>query len=568
MLESLFTPACADPVRWIETTLSFPLSVSPSAPGPVSLARQPWMREILIAFLDPAVEHLHMVMGTQTGKTTTCMLGAALLAEFDPLPLIWGMPTDDLAKKHASTRMVPFFEENPALARHLPAGRAATPLRLDMDVMSIYLTGVMTPAKVASTPAAYIICDEEAKFEHVKKSESHPVLLLEERTKSFPRRLLVHASTPNVEENIFWRGYLMSDRRKYFMPCPHCGAWITFEYSRDTVVWPEDATTEEAVRNAATYHCQECRAVITDTDKEAMLAAGEWRATNPHAPANRRGYHINSLYSHNVTIGEFAAAAWRCLHDPFPRQAWQNFMNSWCAQPWREYTVRVGDEAVRRLAADYLKGTVPTQEYWYIAVAYDPGQAQTHWVAAAIGHGGEMWVVDYGTILAIETDPATGRTGIAAHFDSLCWGTVRPDLGFVDSGDWTQTVYKECERHPCLTPTKGAATRTGTYALTPCKSSPVLDLLTYSDHQAKLELYGEMIARGNLSPLHIPSDAAPEFIAGLSGQTLEKRPSGPPRWKELPNDHYGDCLKLCRVSWWLHRPAFEPAEPQPPQPQP
>ena len=560
MLESLFTPACGDPAAWIESTLSFPLSVSPSAPGPISLARQPWMKEILAAFLDPTVEHLHMVMGTQTGKTTTCMLGAALLAEFDPLPLIWGMPTDDLAKKHAATRMVPFFEENPALARHLPGGRAATPLRLDLDVMSIYLTGVMTPAKVASTPAAYIICDEEAKFEHAKKTEAHPVLLLEERTKSFPRRLLVHASTPNVEENIFWRGYLMSDRRKYFMPCPHCHAWITFEYSRDTVVWPEDAATEEAVRNAAAYHCQECHAIITDAEKDAMLAAGEWRATNPHAPANRRGYHINSLYSHNVTIGEFAAAAWRCLHDPFPRQAWQNFINSWCAQPWREYTVRVGDEAVRRLAGDYLKGTVPTQQYWYIAVGYDPGQAQTHWCAAAIGQGGEMWVIDYGTILAIETDPATGRSGIAAHFDSLCWGTARPDLGFVDSGDWTQTVYKECERHRALTPTKGAATRTGTYALTPCKSAPTLDLLTYSDHQAKLELYGEMIARGNLSPLHIPSDAAPDFIAGLSGQTLEKRPSGPPRWKELPNDHYGDCLKLCRVSWWLHRPTFEPAE--------
>jgi hypothetical protein len=177
-----------------------------------------------------------------------------------------------------------------------------------------------------------------------------------------------------------------------------------------------------------------------------------------------------------------------------------------------------------------------------------------------------MWVVDYGTILAIETDPATGRSGIAAHFESLNWHGIRPDLGFVDSGDWTQTVYRECERHPALTPTKGAAARTGTYALTPTKNSPTLDLLTYSDHQAKLELYGEIIARGNLSPLHLPSDITPDFVAGLSGQTLEKRPTGPPRWKELANDHYGDCLKLCRVSWWLHRSAFEPASVPAPQP--
>lgn len=558
MLEALFTPVCEDPVQWIEGELSFPLSVSPSAPGPISLARQPWMREILGAFLDPTVEHLHAVMGTQTGKTTVCMLGAALLAQFDPLPLIWGMPTDDLAKKHASTRMIPFFEENEVLARHLPGGKAGSPLRLDLDVMAIYLTGVMTPAKVASTPAAYVICDEEAKFEHAKRNEAHPVLLLEERTKSFPRKLLVHASTPNVEDNIFWRGYLMSDRRKFFMPCPHCGAWITFEYGRDTVCWPEDAKDEDEVRNGAFYCCQECKGVITDEDKEAMLCAGEWRATNPAAPASRRGYHINSLYSHNVTIGEFAAAAWRCVHDPFPRQAWQNFMNSWCAQPWREYSVKVRDEAVLKLAGEYLKGQVPVDDYWFIAVGYDPGQSATHWAACVLGRGGEQWVIDYGTILSIETDAAAGKVGIAAHFESLSWGGVRPDLGFVDSGDWTQTVYVECLKHRALMPTKGSGSRVGTFALSTVKAVPGLDLLTYSDYQAKLELYGEMIARGNLAPLHVPSDVGKDFVAGLSGQTLERRANGPARWKEVAGDHYGDCVKLCRVAWWLHRSAFEP----------
>ncbi len=561
MLESLFTPVCTDPVEWVESRLSFPLSVSPSAPGPISLARQPWMREILAAFLDTTVEHLHMVMGTQTGKTTTCMLGAALLAEFDPLPLIWGMPTDDLAKKHATTRMVPFFEDNPELSRHLPGGKAEHPLRLDMDVMTLYLTGVMTPAKVASIPAAYIICDEEAKFEHAKKGEAHPVLLLEERTKSFPRKLIVHASTPNIEENIFWRGYMHSDRRKYYMPCPHCGAWITFEHGADRIVWPEDATTEEAVRNTAVYICQECGGAITDTDKETMLAAGEWRPTNPHAPANRRGYHINSLYSHNVTIGEFAAAAWRCRHDPFPRQAWQNFVNSWCALPWREYSVRVQDSQITALAGEYPRGTVPVKHYWYIIVCYDPGEKQTHWVATCVGAGGEMWVIDYGTILAIETDPAAGKQGIAHHFSTLQWGSIRPDFGYVDSGDWTMTVYAECEKAPALTPTKGADTRHGTYSVTPCKNSDTLNLVVYSDFQAKRELYGEIISQGRLSPLHLPGDITPDFIAGLTGQTLERRPNGAPQWKKLPNDHFGDCLKLARISWWVNRPYLEAPDP-------
>lgn len=560
MLEALFSPHCADPVRWIESNLVFPREVSPSSPGAVSLARQPWMREILSAALEPTTEHLHMVMGTQTGKTTTCLLIAALLTEFDPLPLIWALPTDPLAKKMSMTRLVPFIEGNPVLAAHLPGGKVATPLRYDFDVLTAYITGVMSPAKLAADAAAYIICDEEAKFEHAKKTEAHPVHLLAERLKSFPRHLMVHASTPNLEENIFWRGYLASDRRHYFMPCPKCGEWITFEYSKETVVWPKEADTEAAVRESARYRCK-CGALLDDADKAAMLQLGEWRPTNPSAPAGRRGYRINSLYSHNVTIGEFAAAAWLCQHDPFPRQAWQNFVNSWCAKPWVEYSTRVEDYHVQSKRGEYLKGTLPISSYYFIVVTYDPGQSQTHWVATAIAPGGDMWVIDYGTILAIDSDPVAGTVGIAAHFSSLSWQGHRPLLGLVDSGDWTETVYRECAKLPgVLTPTKGkAATGINTFGTTPLKVHPNLDLITYSDEVAKDELYGSIIARGELAELHLPSDTSSEFIRGLSGQVKEKKPSGRAEWKKLPADHFGDCVKLARVAWWYHRPNIEPA---------
>lgn len=557
MLESLFTPHCADPVRWVESNLIFPRECSPSTPGPISLARQPWMSEILSAVLDPSVEHLHMVMGTQTGKTTTCMLAAALLTEFDPLPLIWALPTDPLAKKMSMTRLAPFFEQNPLLASHLPGGKITSPLRYDLDVLTAYITGIMSPAKVASDAAAYIICDEEAKFEHAKKNEAHPVHLLAERLKSFPRHLMIHASTPNIEENIFWRGYLASDCRHYFMPCPKCGEFITFEYSNSTVVWPRECSTEAAVRAAARYKCK-CGALLDDADKAEMMSLGEWRPTNPNAPASRRGYRINSLYSHNVTIGEFAAAAWLCQHDPFPRQAWQNFVNSWCAKPWIEYSTRIGEKDIHKKRGEYLAGQLPVSAYYYIVVGYDPGQSVTHWVATAIGSGGEMWVFDYGEILSVESTPE--KLGISAHFSSLNWNGHRPMFAYVDSGDWTETVYRECSKFPGMTPTKGkGVSGINTFGKTALKAYPTLDLVTYSDTLAKDELYASIIARNELAEIHFPSDISADFVRGLSGQVKEKRPSGPARWKELPDDHFGDCVKLCRVSWWVVRPSIEPA---------
>jgi hypothetical protein len=171
-----------------------------------------------------------------------------------------------------------------------------------------------------------------------------------------------------------------------------------------------------------------------------------------------------------------------------------------------------------------------------------------------------MWVVDYGTILSVESDPLAGKIGVAAHFAALNWQGHRPLFGYVDSGDWTETVYRECSKLPGLTPTKGkGATGVNTFGVTALKAYPALDLVTYSDELAKDELYASIIARGELADLHLPSDVSSDFIRGLSGQVKEKKTSGKSEWKKLPDDHFGDCVKLCRVSWWQQRVNLEPA---------
>jgi hypothetical protein len=73
----------------------------------------------------------------------------------------------------------------------------------------------------------------------------------------------------------------------------------------------------------------------------------------------------------------------------------------------------------------------------------------------------------------------------------------------------------------------------------------------------KLELYVRMIARREMGPLYLPQDSSPDLLAGLSGQVLQKTRSGKREWKKIPGDHYGDCVKLARVSWWFKRGDFE-----------
>ena len=559
MLESLQTRVCHDPAAWVEQNLRFPPEVSPMRPGAVNLDRQPWMRQILHDVLDPGVEHIHLVMGTQTGKTTTCMLAAALLHEFEPLPMFWALPTDALAARHARAKMFPFWLENDCLRAGITNQREQLRVSaMNTGPLTIFFVGAREPSALAHTAAAFVIADEEAKYEHVKKNEAHPSLLLEKRTGAFPRHLMIHASTPNDETNIFWRGFQQSDQNLYHVPCPHCGHYQTLEFSRERVVWdhPDDGVTPEIVRETARYICCACGGAIRDEHKPDMLALGRWEPENPDAPAYRRGYRVNTLYSTTVSFGECAERFFLATRSNAPADHLQDFRNNYEALPFIHYSVKVGDESVAALLGTLPRGVLPA-DFHYLVVCYDPGQNQTHWVATAVGRGGEMWVVDWGTLLALETLPERGVVGVSAHFASLRWQGRRPDFGYVDSGDWTETVYRECDKTAgILTPTKGADSA-GTWNKTTLKNYPMLDLVTYSDFKVKLELYIRMIARNEMGPLHLPVDTTPDLIAGLSGQVLEQKRSGRKEWRKIANDHFGDCVKLARVSWWVQRQDYE-----------
>lgn len=557
MIEPLLKPVCSDPVEWVEGNLAFSPVTSPNRPGPISLAEQPWMREPLESFLDPSLQDLHLVMGTQTGKTTLCLLGTILLMQFDPAPLIWALPTDELAKRIFTTRLMPILRHNPCLRAWLPPEKEIKYTDLLLRPSPLYITGSRSPAKLASIPAAYIVIDEEAKIEHLSRNESHPVLLLTERTKSFARRLRVHASTPNTEANIFWQGFLRTDQRKFFVPCPRCGSYQVLEFNRETVRWdhPEGAeVTPESILRTARYYCQACHSALDDADLRDAMPRGEWRATAAGSP-RCRGYWLNSLYSPNVTIGEMALEWHNCSADN-ASERYQNFINSWLAQPYTPYALKIKDEAVASLRSDaYTRGKLPVaeDEIAYTVVCYDPGEKQTHWVACVITVTGGIYVLDWGTILGFVTDPASGRSGAFDHFRALSWakddgGVHLPDIGYIDSGDWTMQVYDECSiSGGVLMPTKGSPVQAGTWARSTPKSHPTLTLYTYSDYIAKRELYGERIAR-RTGGLVLPADADQELLDGLSGQMLEKRPDGRLRWKKVANDHFGDCIKLAQLS--------------------
>ena len=151
----------------------------------------------------------------------------------------------------------------------------------------LVLTGANSATGLRSMPARYVFLDEVDAYPASADEEGDPVTLAEARTTTFAhRRKVFMVSTPTVRGlSRIEREFEASDQRRYFVPCPHCGAmqWLKFDRLRWQKGRPETAE----------YHCEGCETPIAEHHKTAMLEGGEWRATAMAAdPTTQRWWAI------------------------------------------------------------------------------------------------------------------------------------------------------------------------------------------------------------------------------------------------------------------------------------
>jgi phage terminase large subunit GpA-like protein len=155
----------------------------------------------------------------------------------------------------------------------------------------LVMTGANSAVGLRSIPARYLFLDEIDAYPASADEEGDPITLAEARSLTFAhRRKVFLVSTPTTRGlSRIEREYEASDRRRFFVPCPHCGheLWLIFERLR----W--ETGQPETVR----YHCGDCEEPIGENHKPAMLAAGEWRATAKTSDPATIGFHLSALYS-------------------------------------------------------------------------------------------------------------------------------------------------------------------------------------------------------------------------------------------------------------------------------
>lgn len=422
---------------------------SAAMPGAWNNNITPYLVGIMDEFNNYETETIVFCKPTQVGGTETAQNMIGYIVMQDPSPTMVVYPTDVLAKSISENRLQPMLKATPEIRRKLDENSPL--LELHFEGMYLTLAGSNSPSGLASKPIRFLIMDEVDKYPGASNKEADPVKLAMERTKTFHNKKIYITSTPTIKTGHIWKAKEGADIEKhYFVPCPHCGEYIEFKFQN--IHFPDDDSMSYADRaEVATYVCQECGCIITDNDKHNMLRLGEWRVVRHNTKYARTvAYWINTLYSPFIRWADIAKEFLLTKDDP---EEFQNFVNSWLAEPWEDTKLKTSAELVMERQTELPELVVPS---WtkLLTAGVDVQESSLYWTIRAwgdfltsqnIAHGQALSFEEIDRIMNLEYMTEDGTPMIV----NLC---------LIDSGDQTDMVYDFCTYHSDYAlPVKGAS---------------------------------------------------------------------------------------------------------------
>ena len=414
----------------------------------------PYLKEIMDTFNQDYIREVYLCKGSQLGGTEVLINMLMYIIDKSPAPSMIVYPSDDLAKEISKERLQPAFRLAPKIKRCF-LENASKEQRLKFKTMTLHLQGAGSPSKLASRAIKYLFFDEIDKMEGASQKEASPYNLAMERIKTYKSQSKVYAcSTPTISTNYIWQLHDNADEvRHYFVPCPHCGNMIELRWKQIRFDKDEEKQISPYERaKTAVYVCQECGCMITDGEKAAMLKEGEWRTVKKRGVGQPKtiGYWISSLYSFFLTWADIAEEFLKSYKDP---ELYQNFINSWLAEPWEDTKLKTSVSLVKDRQTNLEHLVVPS---WakLLTGGVDVQEGSLYYTIRAWGDYMTSQNVDHGQVLSFAE---------IEHIMNSEWhcedGTsMIVNLALIDSGYQPDDTYEFCiSNGDWAMPCKGAS---------------------------------------------------------------------------------------------------------------
>ncbi len=410
-------------------------------PGPWRTDRTPYLKEVMdcLSTTSP-VQRVVLMAGAQLGKTEGGANWLGYVIDHAPGPMLMVQPTVDMAKRLSKQRLESLITETPVLSEKIAPARSRdsgnTMFSKEFPGGMMILTGANSATGLRSTPCRYIFLDEVDAFPSDVDGEGDPVTLAERRSTTFSRRKIFMTSTPTVKDfSRIESEYLLSDQRRFFVPCPCCGAmqWLK---------WPQ-LKWEDNEPSTVRYECEACCERFSESHKTRMLTAGEWRATAP-GDGKTAGFHISSLYS------PLGWKSWEEVVEDFLRSKGdaprlKTWVNTVLGETWEDdYASKISADGLMERCEHYDPQVLPDAAL-ALTVGVDVQDNRFAVSVWAWGREEEGWLIYHQEIYG---DPA--RPELWKQLDEVVlreWqhgtgGKLRPDVVAIDSGGhFTSEVY-------------------------------------------------------------------------------------------------------------------------------
>ena len=318
------------------------LSTKSSAiPGKWKTDRVPFQREVMRAISDKNTEKVVMMYGAQLSKTEILMNTVGYFMDYEPSPIMFLMPTKDMAADFSTTRLSDMIQSTPQLRSKVIESADARDTKRQKEFSGGYivLTGSNSASELASRPIRVLLADEIDRFPRSAKKDGDPLNLAIERVKTWANSKIVLTSTPTIKGGSrIELEYENSSKDEYYIPCPKCGEMQTLKWGN--IIF-EDVS----------HKCEKCMETSTEYEWKRNLIKGEWRSTNPDVdPHISRGFHVSELYSPftkwDSMIRKFRAAKG-------DEQLMKVFVNTALGECWEEKVERFNFEEIQARAEDY-----------------------------------------------------------------------------------------------------------------------------------------------------------------------------------------------------------------------
>ena len=339
-----------DPVLFLEHYVRR-IPYSPQS-GPFRIRNSPWLKEPLQALIDPEVQELAALGPVQSGKSWLLEAASCIIPILMPGPTLILQDVDKNASDFLETRLRILWESIPAVRGLLSSDGIPKQGAINFRGNTCWVLGANNQRNLQRRSIRFLLCDEVWQYPSGALKEA---LARVTAYKWQSKSVFVSQGGEEGGKGEDWVNYWKTtDQRVWTFACPECGH--RQPYIWEGIKYPERAKREsgwnlDIVRTETVYCCQKCKTELKDSNsvRTKLNESGQYIATNPAAPKERRGYHWNALCGQwGLSWGDLAV---ECIEarrvydersDEVPRK---EFFQKRMAEHWKEKTDEVQIES-------------------------------------------------------------------------------------------------------------------------------------------------------------------------------------------------------------------------------